>query len=328
MNEQARVDEVQEDVYRVRIPIPLIEIDHVYIYLLGTGNSRFLIDTGWGSEESYSVLLSALDQLKVEPSSIKNVLITHLHYDHYGLVKEVKRLTSARISIHQREAKILASMSSYISTAGEWLRTAGLGVSEVSELENTIQTIKFLQLGYYDNVLDGGERFSVDNGQVEVVWTPGHTPGHICLYDSAKKVLYSGDHLLPTITSNISYYPFLAEYDPLGEYLRSLSALTDRKIEVIFPSHEYTFSDIPKRVSEIRIHHEKRLAESIDALNEGPKTIREVASKISWTAGRWEDLPPFSKWLALSETVAHLEHLRQIGRVQRQQNKDIVQYSA
>ncbi len=72
-----------------------------------------------------------------------------------------------------------------------------------------------------DVLLGHGDPVPLAGRQRRAVWTPGHTPGHLCLHDEAKDLLLTGDHVLPRISPNIGLQPHMAE-PPLAAYLRSL----------------------------------------------------------------------------------------------------------
>ena len=66
-----------------------------------------------------------------------------------------------------------------------------------------------------DVLLNGDETIASGIFNLKVIWTPGHSPGHICLYEPVHKILFSGDHVLPVITPNISLTPH-SDRQPAG----------------------------------------------------------------------------------------------------------------
>ena len=86
--------------------------------------------------------------------------------------------------------------------------------------------------------MEGGERIAVKSGLLEVVHTPGHAPGHLCLFSPEKRFLISGDHLLKAITPNIAWRP---EEDMLARYLESLEAMKPLDVDWVIPSHGKPF---------------------------------------------------------------------------------------
>jgi len=157
--------------------------------------------------------------------------------------------------------------------------------------------------------------------------TPGHSPGHICLYDATRKVLVAGDHILSKITPNISFW--LELDNPLKEYLASLEKVASLAVEVILPAHRSVFYDHRKRIAELREHHGNRLNQILTALDGTAKTAFDIASHIKWDINypSWELFPPAQKWFATGETISHLKHLEESGQIRRHSRDQQVLFS-
>jgi len=157
--------------------------------------------------------------------------------------------------------------------------------------------------------------------------TPGHSPGHMCLYEAEKKVLVSGDHILVDITPNISYW--LEMEDSLKEYLESLDKIYSLDVNLVLPGHRSICSDHRKRITELQEHHRDRLSEVLLALDGREKTAWEIAPNISWDIeySSWEQFPITQKWFAVGETTAHLHYLVGNGKIRRKIKNQKVLYS-
>ena len=147
--------------------------------------------------------------------------------------------------------------------------------------------------------------------------TPGHSPGHMCLYEKNKKILFSGDHILSNITPNITCWPDLA--NTLNAYLKSLDKVYVMDIDLVLPGHRSLMTDHKERIVELKAHHESRLNEALSAIREEDKTAWEVAPHIAWDirASSWEEFPSAQKWFAMGETIAHLHYLEAEDRIRR-----------
>jgi glyoxylase-like metal-dependent hydrolase (beta-lactamase superfamily II) len=177
-----------------------------------------------------------------------------------------------------------------------------------------------------DVILHGGETITTGVFTFQVLWTPGHSEGHICLYEPEKKVLISGDHILPRITPNISWHPQSGE-NPLGQYLNSLKDLKKLDVEMVLPGHEFPFTEFQQRIDELVQHHEERNHEILAALKGEPKTAYEIVQEITWgVAESWQDMPLFHQRLALFETLAHLELMTTDGRLRKVNRDSIIHY--
>ena len=147
-----------------------------------------------------------------------------------------------------------------------------------------------------------------------MIWTPGHAAEHICLHDAERRILFSGDHVLPKITSHVSEHTW-EKRDPLGDYLTSLVKVRDLPVDLILPGHETSFTNLPDRVTQLFKHHEARLEEVKSALKNGKSTVFEVASVIHWDSRPWLVMDFWTKRMAATETYAHLIYLRNKGEI-------------
>ncbi len=159
-----------------------------------------------------------------------------------------------------------------------------------------------------DEVVWGGERLPIGRFEFEVWWTPGHSPGHICFLERDKKFILTGDHVLPTITPNISLHP-QQQGNPLGDYIASLKRLEDLDVTTVLPAHEYIFTDLRARLRSIEHHHEERLQEMMECVGDGPRTGFEVARRVKWVTGMLDSFSPWMQRAALGETLSHLDYL-------------------
>src|SRR6266851_317716 len=144
-----------------------------------------------------------------------------------------------------------------------------------------------------------------------VEWTPGHSPGHVCLCDRDEKLLFAGDHMLPELSPNIGLHP-QSTPDPLHEYLEGLNRLAEYAPRVILPAHGRPFTDAAGRVQMLTAHHHKRLGQILEIVSAGEKSAWEVAVEL-W--GPRDNL--YERRLALQEGLAHLQALAVEGRLEK-----------
>jgi glyoxylase-like metal-dependent hydrolase (beta-lactamase superfamily II) len=170
---------------------------------------------------------------------------------------------------------------------------------------------EFVRPGEPDVQLDGAETLELGGRRLRVEWTPGHSPGHICLFDLEDRLLFAGDQLLPDISTNIALHP-QSTPNPLGEFLESLDRLLALGPRLIMPAHGRPFEDGSGRVARLKAHHRRRLDQIEAALRGQELTAWEVAIKI-W--GERHDL--WDKRMALQEGLAHLQLLAVERRVEK-----------
>ena len=97
-----------------------------------------------------------------------------------------------------------------------------------------------------DRLIEHDDLIDVPGLRLRAVWTPGHTPGHLCFHDETHDLLLTGDHILPRITPNVSSYDMTS--NPLQDYLASLEALRGLQPAEVLPAHEYRFTDLDSRL--------------------------------------------------------------------------------
>ncbi|MBW1802284.1 MAG: MBL fold metallo-hydrolase, partial [Deltaproteobacteria bacterium] len=162
------------------------------------------------------------------------------------------------------------------------------------------------------SVIREDDEIDTGNYTFKCIETPGHSPGHMCLYEAEKKILIAGDLILFDITPNITRWPEMK--NSLKDYLNSLEKVKGLDVDLVLPGHRNRMNDHRERIDELLEHHEMRLKEITASLEEGDKTAWEVAPRISWDiVGSWERFPPAQKWFAIGETIAHLKYLEAEG---------------
>jgi glyoxylase-like metal-dependent hydrolase (beta-lactamase superfamily II) len=176
-----------------------------------------------------------------------------------------------------------------------------------------------------DRLLRDGDAIEGEGFRWEVVWTPGHSPGHVCLYERERRLLLSGDHVLPVITPHVSYSGQTGA-DPLGDFLTSLERLKPLDVATVLPAHEYVFEGLQCRIEEIEEHHEERMQEVLAVIRDGPRTPYEIAHHVTWVTGDFRDFDFVMQGAAVRETLAHLEHALVLGLVAKSLRDDLYWY--
>ena len=171
-----------------------------------------------------------------------------------------------------------------------------------------------------DVLIEDGARPLGDDAPLRAIWTPGHTPGHLCFADERYDVLLTGDHILPRISPNIGPSP-LGPEDTLGTYLHSLSAMEELDPEEVLPAHEYRFTGLPGPRPPAagpppgpagrggrRRRRRRRLPPRSRSLSDSPGPVPGMSPGDSVRRS------------AIDETYAHLFHLKQRGRLTNAEN--------
>ncbi len=300
-------------VFIVHLPLPM-RPTIVNVYLLRSGDEWALVDTGVNSTDSIQTLESALQIVGCVPSRIAKVICTHHHPDHFGASKACQELTGADVLMHRAEYEYshIYSLAERRPEMSAFFYATGMPIDRFVR----IPTPHEFWAGLYvtvipDRFIEDGDRIGVGEIDIEVIWTPGHSPGHCVLYLRKEQIMIVGDHLLPKITPHVGYFPGGPE-DPLGDFLASLRKIQRWEVAVALPAHGGVIADHRHRANQIIQHHEYRLREMADFVLRTPHTAYEVAMHAFALDG---DSPLTVQFPATFETLAHLEHLIHRGQV-------------
>ncbi len=332
-----KMTEVIPGIHQARLPIPDNPLEYTNVYLVQGDSGYLLIDAGWNSEEALQVLKNQMNEIGADLKDISQIVVTHAHGDHYGLAGKLRQLSRAKIALHYLEKDLIASQNIQDIDAGkllqqmsQWFLSNGVPTDESPQLHMwTWRRAGFAPPAIPDITLRGGETIAAGVFSLQVVWTPGHSPGHICLYEPTQKILFSGDNVLPGITPNISLQPH-STTNPLGNFLNSLNLVKQLAVNLVLPAHEHLFTGLRKRVEEIVHHHEQRCLEILETIKAKPKTAYEISGGITWMPEfggvSFQDLAPLERRMAVLEALAHLEAMRVEGRVNKLLRGDIIYY--
>ncbi|WP_406402856.1 MBL fold metallo-hydrolase [Streptomyces sp. NBC_00879] len=322
-------------VWSIEVPIPDNPLGHTLVHLLDTDLGPVLIDTGWDDPASWDTLAAGLGSLGVGIGDIHGVVITHHHPDHHGLSGRVREASGAWIAMHAADSAVVrrtreAEPGLWLDYLADKLTRAGAPDEHTAPLREArasgrMRTLPGLRAALPDREIVPGELLDLAGRRLRAIWTPGHTPGHVCLHleedhpanRPGNGRLFSGDHLLPGITPHIGLYedPDDATVtDPLGDYLDSLERIGRLAPAEVLPAHQYAFPDAASRVRELLAHHEERLAGLLALLAE-PLTPWQVAERMEWNRP-WEQIPYGSRNIAVSEAEAHLRRLVKLGQAE------------
>ncbi len=304
-------EQVFPDIYRIEVPLPGSPLKALNSYVV-RGPERFLvIDTGMNRPECLEAVRAGLAALSVDPGQT-DFFITHYHSDHIGLVSSLQTKTS-RVFVNPAEVAHILDPALWAELAVT-ARVHGFPEPEAGVDRHPGRKYLFNGRPQFTPLREG-DALPVGQYRFRCVATPGHTPGHLCLYEPEAKILFSGDHILDTITPNISAWG--QDGDPLGEFFQSLDKIAAYDIRLILPGHRNLIRDHRQRIEELKEHHRRRIQEVMGILERGKQTAYQVASQMTWkiACNRWEDFPVPQKWFATGEALAHLLHLEYTGQI-------------
>ncbi|NBE96885.1 MBL fold metallo-hydrolase [Nonomuraea sp. KC401] len=317
------VERVRPGLWSVPVPIPVNPLRYVLVYVLELPGGVAIVDAGWNTDEAYDALVAGLAVAGYAITDVKGVLVTHIHPDHYGLAGRVREMSGAWIALHPADARLVreryddAAIDSLVERERELLRRCGVPALTLDELAGASMMIRHMvTMARPDRLVEDGDELGLPGWDLRAVWTPGHSPGHLCFVSPARGVLFSGDHVLAKITPMVAVHPQSGP-NPLADYLDSLAAVRKLDVEEVLPAHEYRFLELAERVDSVMAHHDERLAEierAVAALDGA--ACWDLATRLTWSRP-WETIPPFMRRAANNETLAHLAWLEARGRVRR-----------
>lgn len=318
---------IADNLYAIQVPLPNNPLKNLNAYLL-TGQRNLLIDTGFHLEACRVALLQGLEQLGVRMDET-DIFLTHLHSDHTGLAPDIAG-KDTKIFIGEKDLSHMPGKQSTFRWADSDDRFAAEGfprpLLEVLTARNPAQGLSPVPYDGYIPV-GNGELFCYGGHRFQAIWTPGHTPGHLILFEQDTGICILGDHVLFDITPNITRWNGVA--DSLGDYVNSLQRVRQLPVKLPLPAHRTVHMDFTARCDALIAHHQRRCQEVLHILgSEQPLTAWDVAARMTWRirARDWADFPTPQKWFAVGEAMAHLDHLIAQGLVERRRETDFFRY--
>ncbi|WP_209307749.1 MBL fold metallo-hydrolase [Geodermatophilus sp. DF01_2] len=315
------VEQLRADLWSIPVPIPHGGLRYVSVYALALdGGGLGLLDTGWGNDQAWAALGEGLASIGAGVADVRGVLVTHLHFDHVGLAERVRQASGAWVAMHPADAAIIGSPvhrdpAASVAAEAAFLVSLGADPDEAAaDVGPAERFAPFTRMAVPDRLLGDGDPAALPGWRLRAVHTPGHTPGHLCFAEERTRLFFSGDHVLPRISPNISTtHDGIA--DPLHAYLDSLERVSDREPTEVLPAHEWRFRGLAERTAQLRVHHEHRLTELLTAVRTHPRsTPWQLAGHLTWSRP-WDQYERRMRIFAVTETDAHLRLLASRGLV-------------
>lgn len=312
------VEQVRPGLWSIPVPLPANPLRYVLVYAFETRGGVALVDTGWSTDDAWSALTAGLAEAGYGVADVRAALITHIHPDHYGLAGRVREVSDAWVALHPADAALLPArygmeVPELLAHMRTFLEACGVPTDVLDELtEASMGVREFVALAQPDVLLEDGQRIDVPGWDLRAVHTPGHSPGHLCFHDVTRRLLISGDHVLPRISPNVSLHAQQPR-NPLADFLDALQRVRALDVDEVLPAHEWRFRGLRERVDELADHHERRLSEVDAVLRDTPgATCWEVTSRLTWSRD-WAEVGGYMRRAAVGETLAHLVLLESRG---------------
>ncbi len=325
--------EVAPGLWRLPLPIPGHPLGGVCAFLVKDRDGYVLIDSGMDVPACAGAFDGHLATLGVPISALHTVVATHFHPDHLGQAARLRSESDARIWLHTLDAPLVHPVhptgDADSAALVTWLVHHGFPQDEAERARQVVsRRATDASLIEPDRLLEGGETFAIGPYRFEVIWTPGHTPGHVCLFETTRRLLLTGDHLFAKAAPNVrlmSYSPA----DTMGAYVASLERIAALPAERALPAHGEPFAPVADRAQEVIRHQLDRRERLRTLLTDRPQTAYELA-QIVWGIGArttWDTFHPRLRRNAALTLAAHLEQLALDGEVARHEHDGVVSFT-
>ena len=319
----AFVESLPDGVGRASLPTPF-RVGRVNCYVL-LERPVTVIDPGTLQPGSLAKLKDLLKANGLGFDDIEQIIVTHHHADHCGAAAVLAARSDAPITCGLPEVASLLEPAD-VQSRRELLVRLGVpdavACSLIAETDTAVgRVIRRPHPSMVTGVRDG-DVLSAGGRQLRCVVTPGHAEGHLALWDSAARMLFSGDHLLARIipVPSLEGGDRLHRRRSLVEYLASLSRFVALDPNVVLPGHGRAFTAVDVLAARLRSHSRQRAEQIETILRPGPATPYEIARLLQWQ-------PEGARLvLGLAHTQGHLDLLEDAGRVTPENHGAVVSY--
>jgi glyoxylase-like metal-dependent hydrolase (beta-lactamase superfamily II) len=318
-----------EHLHAIELPTPF-PVGPVTAYLADAPNEPLtLIDTGPQTVDSRAALEAGLAHLGYALVDLKRIVISHAHVDHFGLTADLVDASNAQVWSHPWNIPTLNNDQTYreqrISFYAHLLRQAAIPAEMLSAVGQATRGVnRFARPVAVHCTLDEGESISLAGHGWQVLHTPGHAAGLICLYEPTSGTLLSSDHLLADISSNPVVEPpppgHSERLRSLALYRASLQRTATMGVKRALPSHGPVICDVAALVQQRLGFHEQRVARVLAALQNGAHTTWDVVEAL------FPNRTPLDTFLAVSEVIGHLDLLELEGRIEGESINGVVHW--
>ncbi|MET8317603.1 MBL fold metallo-hydrolase [Rhodococcus erythropolis] len=306
---------IGDGIFQIPVPITDNPLGHTLVYAMESPGGLILVDAGWGDDNGWQGLNAGLAEIGHSVTDIEGVVVTHFHPDHTGLCGRVREASGAWIAMHGDDHYLFDQMAT--ARNEEWMAYQLDNMERAGAPAADRDAFRLAAAGESpvgpesapDRLLADDEIIALTGRGLRVVYTPGHTPGHVCFYLDDADIMFTGDHVLQKTTPHVGNFVYpLDERDALADFLDSLARVQNMSITRGLGAHGIPIDDVGGRAGELIEHHQERLDHLLQEFADDKLTVWDVAAKMKWYKP-WAEISPMGKTMALSEGAAHLRHL-------------------
>jgi glyoxylase-like metal-dependent hydrolase (beta-lactamase superfamily II) len=320
-NTKNMLEQILPGIFQIKVPFPGNPLKDINIYVIKGKNKSLMVDNGIDLPATRQELYDDIAKIGLDLKHA-DFFITHSP-DHCSNTP-VLAGPESEIYIGRADVEMLSYGSSAMQERHA-RRNVILGVPEGNFFTegNAFKPVHpmyelTVRRGWKFSTPEDGEMIQAGNYSFTCIETPGHSPGHLCLYEQKHKMLLCGDHILQKVTPVI--LPTAENDNPLKQYLASLEKIKKLDIALALPAHRGIISNVKERIRGIQHHHEIRLQEILDIIDQKKLTAYQIASAMHWDVSykSWEAFPIWQRMIATSEAESHLRFLVAEKKISRE----------
>ena len=308
------IEKVRPGILAIPQEMPELRLPYSLSYLVASDGEAHLIDAGMPSDRNWELLEEGLASVGLGMDDLASVTLTHLHRDHAGLAPRIRDRTSATVRMHAADARAVRSGKPRIdaTTFEDALRRWGVPPDAAATLREEVLGMSEPEIAVtVDDEPADGDVLRLGSLRVRVTHTPGHTAGHIALVmDPADDpegvgIVFTGDHMLPAMSTGLGLGGLDDAFDPLPDYLRAIRRVQTLGDVEVCPGHGYRFRGADERCAEILEHQRRRSAAVAEELRRDPHLTIWELSRALWQDRGWDDMTPHTRFSALGQAAMH-----------------------
>lgn len=317
-----------EGIFMFEIPTPFA-VGPVNCYLI-EDDPLTLIDVGPNSGDALEALENALASRGHKLADLDQIIITHQHIDHGGLIEVVKQRSGAQVACLDRCVPWIEDFQSEASATDRWASKTMQQNGVPEEVAVALRAVAKAFRGWgssakVDRVLQEGDVMKFRDRELEIFYRPGHSISDTVFWNADTQTLIAADHLIKHISSNplLERPPAPDQPRPqeLVVYVESLRKTREMSATLTLSGHGEPIADHVSLIDERFALTEKRVEKLYSMLADGgPQSAHELAR------GTWGNIAVTQAFLTLSEVLGNLDILENAGRVSRSESDDVVKY--
>ncbi len=314
-------------IHCLRIPTPFA-VGRVNVYLV-EDDPLTLIDVGPNSGKALDELNQQLALHDRALEEIELILVTHQHIDHVGLVEIAAEHSGAEVAAIGVAARRLANFDEDVKLEDDYAVQVMLRNGIPEEVAFALRSVSesFRNWGSHVNVtrkLEDGETIELAERRLQAFHRPGHSPSDTIFWDEERQILFAGDHLLSSVSSN----PLIARpldgsqrrIQTLVTYMESLRITQQMPAEIVFGGHGEPITDHAALIDTRFAATERRKEKIYRLIEERSRNGYELAQAI------WGNVAVTQAYLTLSEVIGHTDILVNEGRVREVEDGTVIRF--